>query len=45
VIERHLMKLRARHAISGEEEAAIRAAIRETRELPSTGLSSAPGTR
>ncbi|HMC91633.1 MAG TPA: Crp/Fnr family transcriptional regulator [Allosphingosinicella sp.] len=35
MIERHLMKLRARHAISAEEETAIRAAISEVRELPS----------
>jgi CRP-like cAMP-binding protein len=34
MIERHLLKLRARHAISDEEEAAIRAAIGEPRELP-----------
>jgi CRP-like cAMP-binding protein len=35
MIEAHLMKLRVRHSISAEEEAAIRAVIRETREIPS----------
>jgi CRP-like cAMP-binding protein len=34
VIELHLEKLRARHPISAEEEAAIRAAIRDMKELP-----------
>jgi CRP-like cAMP-binding protein len=34
VIELHLKKLRARHPISAEEEAAIRAAIRDMKELP-----------
>jgi len=35
MIEPHLAKLRARHSISAEEEAAIRGAIREFREIPS----------
>ena len=35
MIELHLMKLRARHSISAEEEAAIRGVIREVREIPS----------
>ena len=34
MIERHLMKLRARDEISAEEEAAIRGAVSETVELP-----------
>jgi len=34
MIEAHLMKLRARHRISDEEEQAIRAGIREVREHP-----------
>jgi CRP-like cAMP-binding protein len=34
MIERHLAKLRARHPIGAEEEAAIRAAIRDEKELP-----------
>ncbi|HEY0312084.1 MAG TPA: Crp/Fnr family transcriptional regulator [Allosphingosinicella sp.] len=35
MIEAHLKKLRVRHSISAEEEAAIRGVIRETREIPS----------
>jgi CRP-like cAMP-binding protein len=34
VIERHLLKLRARHEINAEEEEAIRGLISETREHP-----------
>jgi CRP-like cAMP-binding protein len=34
MIERHLMKLRARHQISADEEQAIRATIAETRDYP-----------
>lgn len=34
MIEKHLMKLRARDEISAEEEAAIRSAISETRDFP-----------
>ena len=34
MIEHHLRKLRARHPVSAEEEAAIRAAIRDEKELP-----------
>jgi CRP-like cAMP-binding protein len=34
MIEPHLLKVRARHSISAEEEAAIRRAIREVRDLP-----------
>jgi CRP-like cAMP-binding protein len=34
MIDRHLMKLRARHDVSAEEERAIRSAISETREYP-----------
>ena len=34
MIEKHLMKLRARDEISAEEEAAIRSAVSETRDYP-----------
>jgi CRP-like cAMP-binding protein len=34
LIERHLMKLRARDEISAEEEAAIRGGVAETRQVP-----------
>jgi CRP-like cAMP-binding protein len=34
MIECHLLKLRARHAISGEEEAAIRDVVTEVRDFP-----------
>src|SRR5438067_6207410 len=34
MIERHLKKVRARHPISDEEEAAIRAAVRDEKEIP-----------
>lgn len=34
MIEKHLMRTRARHSISEEEEAAIRALVRDVREFP-----------
>lgn len=34
MIEKHLMRTRARHILSEEEEAAIRALVREVREFP-----------
>lgn len=43
MIERHLMKLRARDDINADEEQAIRAAIAETREYPSDRTVIRPG--
>lgn len=34
MIEKHLMRTRARHSITSEEESAIRALVREVREVP-----------